>query len=178
MKINRDKRIGRVLFIVEGGRYEFNLLKRIFCELLGYEYLEKRRNQPEQFISGKDPYSMIAVVNTRESNIKDITDHEEYLDEIFEFLLEKYQFPVDQSAIYYLFDRDPRSNKDPQRIKTYIATLKNPYENEGALKAGQLLLSYPSAESYIISGFEENTYQKRFKLGKKAKSYIGKKIFS
>ncbi len=41
MKINKDKRIGRVLFIVEGSHYEFVLLKRIFCNILGFSYIEK-----------------------------------------------------------------------------------------------------------------------------------------
>lgn len=41
MKINRGKHIGRVLFIVEGSHTEFVLLRRIFCNLLGYSYLER-----------------------------------------------------------------------------------------------------------------------------------------
>lgn len=43
MKINKDKSVGRVLFIVEGGRTEFNLLRRIFCDVLEYEYIQKTR---------------------------------------------------------------------------------------------------------------------------------------
>lgn len=46
MKLNKDKNIGRVLFIVEGSQTEFSILKRIFCNLLGYDYIEKRRNRP------------------------------------------------------------------------------------------------------------------------------------
>lgn len=49
MKINKDKPIGRVLFIVEGSSTEFNLLRRIFCNVLGFEYIEKRRNRPSVF---------------------------------------------------------------------------------------------------------------------------------
>ena len=48
MKINKDKHIGRVLFIVEGSKTEFAILYRIFCKLLGYSYIEKRRNYPKR----------------------------------------------------------------------------------------------------------------------------------
>ncbi len=37
MKLNKDKHIGRVLFIVEGSQTEFSILRRIFCNLLGYK---------------------------------------------------------------------------------------------------------------------------------------------
>ena len=117
MKINREKHIGRVLFIVEGSHTEFVLLRRIFCNLLGYSYLEKRRNRPDFFVSPQDKYSQVAVINTLESNIRDISENDAYLDEVMDLLRERYHFPVDQSAIYYLFDRDPKSNLDVPLIQ-------------------------------------------------------------
>lgn len=130
MKLNKDKHIGRVLFIVEGSQTEFSILRRIFCNLLGYSYIEKRRNKPTYFTSTKDRFSQVAVVNTRESNIRDISENETYLDDVFDVLREQYQFPVDQSAIYYLFDRDPKSNTDSALIEKYILSLANPYDND------------------------------------------------
>lgn len=50
-----------------------------------YEYIEKRRNKPNRFISGTDSYSRVAVINTKESNIKDIIENEQYLDEMYAF---------------------------------------------------------------------------------------------
>lgn len=173
MKINKDKRIGRVLFIVEGSQTEFSILRRVFCNLLGYRYIEKRRNRPTFFASNQDRFSQVAVINTRESNIRDISENESYLDDVFDVLREQYQFPVDQSAIYYLFDRDPLSNTDSALIERYILSLANPYDNEDGYKAGQLLLSYPSVESYIISNFMEGVRDLRFQLGKDTKGYIG-----
>lgn len=41
MKLNKDKHIGRVLFIVEGSQMEFSVLRQIFCNLLGYSYIER-----------------------------------------------------------------------------------------------------------------------------------------
>jgi len=172
MKLNKEKHIGRVLFIVEGSRTEFSILRRIFCNLMGYSYIEKRRNRPAYFTSRQDRYSQVAVVNTRESNIRDISGNEAYLDEVFDVLREQYRFPADQSAIYYLFDRDPESNTDPALIEGYINSLANPYDNDDFYKAGQLLLSYPSIESYIISNFKD-VNALRFPLGKDAKTYIG-----
>ena len=147
IEINDKKSIGRVLFIVEGSKTEFAILRKIFCDILKYEY-------------------------TEESNINYITDSEEYLDVLFEMLRKKYDFPVDNAAIYYLFDRDPKSNTDVERIKTYIDTLKDPYDN-GITKAGMFLLSYPSIEAYTVSGFEKNSCEMRKNLGSELKTYIG-----
>ena len=173
MRLNKDKHIGRVLFIVEGSKTEFSILRRIFCNLLGYSYIEKRRNRPTYFTSEQDRFSQVAVINTRESNIRDISENETYLDDVFDVLREQYHFPVDQSAIYYLFDRDPKSNTDSDLIETYILSLANPYDNDNGYKPGQLLLSYPSIESYIISNFKDEASVLRFVHGKDAKAYIG-----
>lgn len=35
-ELNKNKRIGQVLFVVEGLKTEPNLIYRIFCQLLGY----------------------------------------------------------------------------------------------------------------------------------------------
>lgn len=173
MRINKDKHIGRVLFIVEGSQTEFSILRRVFCNILGYSYIEKRRNRPTYFASKLDRFSQVAVVNTRESNIRDITENESYLDDIFDALREQYQFPVDQSAIYYLFDRDPKSNTDSELIRHYILSLADPYDNKNGYKAGQLLINYPSIESYIISHFRANVHTMHCTLGKDMKAYIG-----
>ena len=45
MRINTDKQIGDILFIVEGEGTEFEILQRIFCTILHYQYVEKRRNR-------------------------------------------------------------------------------------------------------------------------------------
>ena len=39
LKINLKKNIGNVLMVVEGEEYEFEILKRIFCQILGYKYI-------------------------------------------------------------------------------------------------------------------------------------------
>lgn len=175
MKINKDKRIGNVLFIVEGSKTEFVILRKIFCNLLNYTYIEKRRNKLHTFYKENDIYSKIAVINTRESNISDITLGQEYLDEVFKYLIEECQFPVDDCAIYYIFDRDPKSNTDSDLILKYIKELCNPYENEN-FKAGQLLLSYPAFESFLISCFIDKTFSINDLLGEDKKIHIGNEL--
>ena len=69
MKLNKDKNIGRVLFIVEGSQTEFSILKRIFCNLLGYDYIEKRRNRPTYFASTSDRFSKVGQSISRQYTI-------------------------------------------------------------------------------------------------------------
>jgi len=175
MRINKDRSIGRVLFIVEGGKTEFTLLRRIFCDVLGYEYIEKRRDKAKFFRSRNINTSKVAVINTEESNISYICDENDYLDRVFEALITEYDFPVDKAAIYYLFDRDPKSNVDVCLIEKLISQLTNAYENEGGLRGGLLLLSYPCIESYVISNFINDTHLIEFAIGKKVKAFITEK---
>ena len=45
LKINFKRNIGTVIIIVEGEKDEFNILKRIFRDILHYRYIEKKRNK-------------------------------------------------------------------------------------------------------------------------------------
>ena len=109
MRLNKDKHIGRVLFIVEGSRTEFSILRRIFCNLMGYSYIEKRRNKPTYFASTNDRFSQVAVINTRESNIRDISENETYLDDVLMFCVNNISFPLinPQSTISLTAIRNP-----------------------------------------------------------------------
>jgi len=172
MKINKDKSVGQVLFIVEGGKTEFSLLRNIFCNILGYAYIEKRRGKESYFQSRNISTSRIAVINPEESNISDIQDENQYLEKVISELLFNYNFPVDKAAIYYLFDRDLKSNLDITLINKLISDLGNPYEN-GQNRGGLLLFSYPSIEGYTINSFINDSYKIGFELGTDAKRYIG-----
>lgn len=174
MRINRDKQVGDILFIVEGAKTEFEILKRIFCNILHYQYVEKRRDKPARFINGGiNSTNHIYVINTRESNISFISD-EKYLDEMYEYLINTYDLNMDNIAIFYLFDRDHDSNTDVKLIKDYINELKDPYDN-GEDKGGMLLLSYPAIESFVISCFREHSYDIKMKLGADVKHFMGEK---
>lgn len=80
-------------------------------------------------------------------------------------LREEYKFPIDQSAIYYLFDRDPKSNTDIQI---------NKISEEIVLKAAYEFLNYLESQEidYDIDEFSEashiifNQQEKEYLSGK------------
>ena len=53
MQLNKNKRIGKILLIVEGGKHEFSLIKKIFEDILGYKRIEKRRTKATYYESMK-----------------------------------------------------------------------------------------------------------------------------
>ena len=171
MELLKNKRIGKILFIVEGGKHEFTLIKRIFCDILGYKRIEKRRNKATYYVSNTDSHSVVAVINTKISNIESINE-KEYLENIFCELIEKYSFDVTNAAIYYIFDRDSESNKNVKLIEELIKSLKNSRENDDSMMGGMLILSYPSIEAFEVSNFIDNTYKIDAKLGADVKELI------
>lgn len=171
MKLIKNKRIGKVLFVVEGSRHEFSLIKKIFEDLLGYQRIEKRRNKATYYKSQTDSHSTVAVINTKNSNIASISETD-YLDTIYAELIEQYSFDVTNAAVYYIFDRDSKSNTDPQFILNLLHTLKNSRENENSMMGGILILSYPSIEAYEISHFIDGSYNICARLGTDAKKII------
>lgn len=173
MDLMKDKKVGKVLLIVEGARHEFNLIKKIFVDVLGYTQIEKRRNNADYYVRKGDIHSVVAVVNTKTPNIASINE-EEYLDVIFEELIEKYDFDINNAAIYYLFDRDPKSNVDDKLIAGLISKLKNSRENDDNMRGGLLILSYPAVEAYEISNFVDESYELKACLGSELKEYINK----
>lgn len=171
MKLIKNKRIGKILFIVEGSKHEFTLIKKIFQDLLGYQRIEKRRNKATYYKSQTDSHSIVAVINTKTSNISSINETD-YLDTIYAELIERYSFDVTNAAVYYIFDRDSKSNTDPQFILNLLHTLKNARENEDNMMGGILILSYPSIEAYEISHFIDGSYNICACLGSDAKQII------
>ncbi len=171
MKLIKNKRVGKILFIVEGSRHEFSLIKTIFEDLLGYQRIEKRRNKATYYKSQTDSHSIVAVINTKTSHIGSINETD-YLDTIYAELIERYSFDVTNAAVYYIFDRDSKSNTDSQFILNLLHRLKNSRENEDSMMGGILILSYPSIEAYEISHFIDGSYNICACLGADAKQFI------
>lgn len=172
IRINLDKRIGNVLFVVEGAKTEFSILKRVFCSILDYSFVESRRGSLPRFLNRNDRNSCVAVVNTINSHIASITREEEYLDSVYSQLITEFNYPIDKAAVFFLFDRDPKSNTDLDIIQDYIKTFQNPYDNPGDIRAGQLLLSYPSVEAFTVSNFVRDSYNLKFGLGSELKAFV------
>lgn len=173
MKLIKNKRVGKVLLIVEGARHEFNLVKKIFVDILGYTQIENRRRSAKYYVREGDSHSVVAVINTKTSNILSVSE-EEYLDGIFENLIEQYDFDINNAAIYYLFDRDPESNTDTGFIANLIEKLKNSRENDDNMRGGMLLLSYSAIEAYEISNFVDRSFEIEARLGSELKDYINR----
>jgi len=170
---NKDKSIGKVLFIVEGSHTEPYILKKLFCGLLDYQVETIRRPHSYSVYNAKsNPSSRIFVINTKQSNIKSIKKDDEYLNNLYVELIETYGFDVDHSAVYYLFDRDIQSNTDKEFIRNLLGELKNSRENEDYLRQGILLLSYPSIESFTLSNFDDNCFNLCYKLGADLKHHL------
>lgn len=173
INLNKDKSIGKVLYIVEGPKTEKFLLWKIFADIFDYQFEAITRSHPYQIFNKKDnPYSKVFVINAAESNIKNIKKDDEFLNNLFIELIENYDFDIDNAAIYYLFDRDVESNTDPNFIKELLNTLTNSRENKDNYRQGILLLSYPSIESFTLSCFDGNSFSVKMKLGNELKQYL------
>ncbi len=175
MRINPDKRIGHVLFLVEGERTEFQYLRRIFERLLNYTYCQTKRNGEIKLSSLHDEHSCVLVLNTSGSYIASIAEGGEHAQEDLFFSrlqarLKGTGFRLNAARIYYIFDRDPHSNASAERIKSYLSRFSNATDNNED-RAGLLLLSYPSVEAHLVSHFISIEGQE-FELGKELKHQL------
>ena len=171
---DNNKRIGKVLFIVEGIKTEIKILHKIFTNIFDYQYEKLDRLDRYRPYNKKDnPLSSIFVINTEESNIKDIEDANGYLDNLFERLIDKYNFPVDKAAIFYIFDRDNYSNTNKTLISDLMNKLNNSREsNDEYDRQGLLLLSYPSIESFTASNYIKDAFSIEIEKGADLKKYL------
>lgn len=179
IQLVKGKRIGRVLFIVEGLDDEFRILCKIFNEIFGYRFEKLDRNgkhwPKKPFIDDNNNSSVFAI-NSKQSCITDILRDEngnnEFLDDMHRKLIEEYNFPVDKAAIYYIFDRDVECNTE-ESIYDLIYKLANSRDEiNSEYYKGLLLLSYPSSESFIVSNYKTNSYDVEYRLGKDVKRYL------
>lgn len=173
MKLNRDKNVGRILFFVEGEKTEFQLLQRIFVDLLGYRVLSKKRWGGDILTKGEHSKNEVALIKAKTSAIASAGDIS-FQEQVFEEL-HALNFPVDKAAIFFLFDRDPSSNVAGDAIRKMLELLHDPYDNEGIEGGrGMLLLSYPSVESHIVTHFPAVPYEQfECSLGKHLKTQMG-----
>lgn len=171
--LNKGKSIGKVLYIVEGGKTEPYILHKIFTKVFDYQVETILREKGyHKYNSKENLTSQVFVINAEESNIKNIDKDNEFLNNLFRTLIEDYDFDIDNSAIYYLFDRDNQSNTDLAFIEELLTSLTNSRENKNYLRQGLLLLSYPSIESFTLSNFQKDCFNKKFKIGDDLKTYL------
>ncbi len=172
MKINKDKNIGNVLFIVEGASTEFKLLHYIFTKILGYKCETYNRQKKYRKSIGKIKNSSVFVINTKNTCIKSIIEDKGHIDELYNILRTEYHFDIDKAIVFYLFDRDVKSNTNVDLIKCLLRDFSNPLDNDNYERQGLILLSHPSIESYTISNYIDNTYHLQFATGTEVKNYM------
>ena len=82
-----------------------------------------RRKGYKKYNSKENATSQVFVINAEESNIQYIEKDNQFLNNLFAELIENYDFDVDNAAIYYLFDRDNKSNTDILFVKDMVSVL-------------------------------------------------------
>ena len=179
-KIDKSKNIGNVIFVVEGGRTdtggtELRLLKQIFSDVLGYEVRELRRGCDEFIGHGSNPYSRVFALNLPKNQLTRLTD--DSLDELFRRLKEEFNIKPEDCPIFFLYDRDYLSYKPNELRGRYVKRYTDPYGDENG-NQGQLLLSYPAVESYLMSCIQDDVYLQSYFLGKDVKPKLAKIRFS
>ena len=167
MVLNKNKRIGNVIYIVEGDKDEIELLSNIFTRIFDYTIVSyDKRNDYIRLNNDRDKYSKVFLIPAEHSAISRFNPEEEYYDCIYN-RLSKYGLDVENSAIYYLFDRDRLSNR-PGSILKNIKKYRNSRDN-GIEMNGLFLLSYPSVEAYYYLCNED---ERNFASGKEAKEHL------
>lgn len=175
-RIDKTKIVGNVIFVVEGGRQEtggteIRLLKGIFSDILGYEVQELRRGTDEFIAHGNNNSSRVFVLNLPKNQLTQVT--EEALDSLYNRLTTEFKIKPEDCPMFLIYDRDYKSYKHNELRGKYVRRYVDPYSNEAGYQ-GQLLLSYPSVESYLLSCVENDVYQRKYYLGTDIKQVVKK----
>lgn len=179
-KIDKSRNIGNVIFVVEGGRpdtggTELRLLKKIFAGILDYEVQELRRGCDEFIGHGKNSPFRVFALNLPKNQLTQLT--EDAIDELFCRLKEEFNIKPEDCPIFFLYDRDVLSYHPNELRGRYVKKYTDPYGNDNG-DQGQLLLSYPAIESFLLSCIQENSYTQTARLGKDAKPVLTAAICS
>ena len=179
-KIDKSKNIGNVIFVVEGGRTdtggtELRLLKNIFSDIFGYEVRELRRGCEEFIGHGNNPYSRVFALNLPKNQLTQLTD--DSLDQLFRRLKNEFDIKPEDCPIFFLYDRDYLSYQPNELRGRYVKRYTDPYGDENG-NQGQLLLSYPSVESYLLSCIQNDVHLQSYFLGRDLKPELDRIGFS
>ncbi len=172
--------MGNVIFIVEGGLPETGgaellLLKKIFADILDYEVQELRRGSEEFIGYGKNPSFRVFALNLPKNQLTQLT--EDALDLLFRRLREEFGIKPEDCPIFYLYDRDAKSYKHNELRSRYVRKYTDPYSNDEG-DQGQLLLSYPAIESFLLSCIRDNTFELSALLGTDAKNVLANELYT
>lgn len=179
-KIDKSKNIGNVIFVVEGGRAdtggtELRLLKKIFVDVLDYEVQELRRGSMEFIAHGNNSNYHVFALNLDKNQLTQL--NEDSLDKLFYRIRNEFKIKPEDCPVFFLYDRDVLSYHRNELRGKYVKKYTDPYGTDDGTQ-GQLLLSYPCIESFLISCLIDDTYNNTCKMGGEAKSLLTKTILS
>lgn len=165
MNLNPNKRIGKVLYLVEGDVDEVIILEWVFNKLLGYTTIryDKRLDGVTCLINENDKYSKVFVVPMKYSAVSKIESSFDYVDYIYK-KLKVFGLEKDECAKYLIFDRDEGSNSHDMLLHLF-KIFKNSLDNDLDIN-GLLLISYPCVQSFICECFKDDTCVSSSKLMK------------
>lgn len=173
--INKNKNVGNVILVLEGSVTEFDLLQKIFVDILGYQFEELRRTNTTGFVlHGHNPHSRVVGVNFNGNHLFSINPEEKH--QLFYRIYTELGIKPENTPIYFIYDRDVKSY-ELDEVRTYIEKYQDPYGTESG-DQGQLLLSYPALESYTVSCFREETHQLFYALGRDLKRYAAQNSYT
>ena len=170
MKLNPNRRIGKVLYLVEGDVDEVIILERIFSRLLNYSVVtyDKRFDNVTCLVKPNDKYSKVFIVPMKYSAVSKIESSADYIEYVYQ-RLKSFGLEKEECARYLLFDRDEGSNTHDM-LKHLFSVFKNSLDNELEIN-GLLLLSYPCVQSFYCECFNDHT---RLSSSHLMKSYTNK----
>lgn len=102
---------------------------------------------------------------------------EDSLDELFRRIKRDFNIKPENCPVFFLYDRDYLSYKPNELRGKYVKKYNDPYGDEKG-NQGQLLLSYPAVESYLLSCIQDDVYLREYFLGKDVKPLLAKIGFS
>ena len=146
VKLNKDKSIGNVIFIVEGKRKEPQIIRNIFEKVLGYNIYQYNKNEDiVKLRKHKNIYDKVVIITNNKPQLSCVLNETEFIEKAFETLRNN-NLDIYDSAIYYIFDRDYGSN-DAEVIGTLMDRFNNSRESSDFDMHGLLLMSYPCVEA-------------------------------
>ena len=156
MKLNPNKRIGKVLYLVEGDVDEVVILEHIFKSVLNYTVCsyDKRSDTVSCLVNPNDKYSKVFIVPMKYSAISKIESSKDYLEYVYQ-RLKHFGLEKEECAKYLIFDRDEGSNSR-EKIKELFSVFKNSLDNDLEIN-GLLLLSYPCVQSFYCQCLKDQT---------------------
>ena len=169
IKINKDKSIGSVIYIVEGEKTEPELIKHIFSNMFDYKVVTSNKAGIKQLESKSNKYSCVYIVTAQYPQIKKIEESDDFFNSIYNQLSKQYGLDVENNAIYYIFDRDRDSNNSDTILKNF-KKYRNSRDNDQEMN-GLFLISYPCIEAFMCNCHNDQT---KLSCGNEAKKHTKK----